>query len=168
MARYKVLQGIAHNIGHSFTSLMNFTESDYTMGHILRLARKTGSDTLTIDLVSGKASPIELLDGPMSKVPERYVHLFWHLVERHGSDRSLVRGATLTVRYDLATKRPHESAPQSIESPFVCDVRITDDRGKDYVAHFDGWWYPEVFGDPNSARRPWWKFWAPRRPQRSH
>jgi hypothetical protein len=37
MPRHKVLKGIAHNIGHSFTSLMNYAKDDYSMGHILRL-----------------------------------------------------------------------------------------------------------------------------------
>jgi len=52
MPRYKVLKGVAHNIGHSFTSLMNYAIDDYTMGHVLRLARQTGRDTLIIDLVT--------------------------------------------------------------------------------------------------------------------
>jgi hypothetical protein len=143
MARYKVLKSVAHNIGHSFTSLMNYAGDDYVMGHILRFARSTGHDTLTIDFVRREAGPPELLAPPICEVPARYTEWFWDLVQRHGSDRSLVQCATLTLRYDIATRRPHHSAPQLIESPFTCDVYITDVRGKDYLAHFDGWWYPE-------------------------
>lgn len=57
MARYKVLKSVAHNIGHSFTSLMNYVDDDYVMGHILHFARQTGRDTLTIDFVKGDAGP---------------------------------------------------------------------------------------------------------------
>ncbi len=39
MPGYKVLKGVAHNVGHSFTSLMNYADDDYTMGHILRFVR---------------------------------------------------------------------------------------------------------------------------------
>jgi hypothetical protein len=42
MPRFKVLKSVAHNIGHSFTSLMNYSRDDYSMGHILRFARETG------------------------------------------------------------------------------------------------------------------------------
>jgi hypothetical protein len=160
MARYKVLKGVAHNIGHSFTSLMNYAGDDYVMGHILRFARHTGRDTLTIDFVRGEAGPPELLAEPISDLPARYTEWFWDLVQRSGSDRALVQDATLKLRYDIGTKRPHHSAPQFIESPFICDVRITDVRGKDYLAHFDGWWRPERFEHSGSKSHPWWKFWA--------
>jgi hypothetical protein len=163
MARYKVLKGVAHNIGHSFTSLMNYAHDDYVMGHILRFARRTGRETLTIDFVKREAGPPELLAEPVAEVPARYMEWFWKLVEQQGSDMSLVQSATLTLRYDIATQRPHSSAPQFIESPFVCDVRITDTRGKDYMAHFDGWWYPERLEDSKIEPHPWWKFWMPRR-----
>jgi hypothetical protein len=160
VARYKVLKGVAFTIGQAFTSLMNYSNDDYTMGHILRLARLTGRDTLTIDFVKGEAGPAELLVDPISNVPANYTKWFWKMVEQHGSDRSLVRYATLTLRYDLTRQRPVVNFPQVSESPFVCDVRITDTRGKDFLAHFDGWWYPERV--EYKPRPRWWKFWLPK------
>lgn len=163
MARYKVLKSVAHNTGHSFTSLMNYAGDDYVMGHILRFARRTGRDTLTIDFVKGEAGPRELLAEPISDIPTRYTEWFWHLVETQGSDRALVQAATLTLRFDIANQRPLSSAPQFIESPFVCDVEIRDTRGKNYRAHFDGWWHPERREHSKSEPRTWWKFWLLRR-----
>lgn len=157
MARYKVLKSVAHNIGHSFTSLMNYADDDYVMGHILRFARKTGADTLTIDFVKGEAGPPELLAEPLSQVPVRYTRFFWDMVDKQGSERSCVRAATLTLRYNLATNRPLHRNPAFVESPYDCDVRITDVRGKDYTAHFHAWWYPERLDHPKA---PWWKFWS--------
>lgn len=144
MPGYKVLKGVAHNIGHSFTSLTNYAGDDYVMGHLLRLARMTKLNTLTINLVTGEASPLELLGSPISEAPSWYTRMFWELVERHGSERSYVRAATLTLRYELAVKRAVFGHPELIESPYTCDVRITDDRGKDYMAHFEGWWVPRA------------------------
>jgi hypothetical protein len=54
MARYKVLKSVAHSLGHSFTSLMNYAHDDYVMGHILRFARASNRDTLIIDLMTGE------------------------------------------------------------------------------------------------------------------
>jgi hypothetical protein len=170
MARYKVLKGVAHNTGHSFTSLMNYAGDDYVMGHVLRLARQTGRDTLTIDLVNGHAGPLELLAAPISEVPSRYMKMFWYLVERHGSDRSLVQNAMLTLRYDTAVERPIRIAPELTESPFTCDVRITDVRGVEYQAHFEGWWYPERLNIPQIKSSlqlklwNWFRTFVPRRP----
>jgi len=59
MPRFKVLKGVAHNIGHSFTSSMNYAIDDYTMGHVLRFARYSGNDTLHIDFTTGVGKPVE-------------------------------------------------------------------------------------------------------------
>ena len=159
MARYKVLKSVAHNIGHSFVSMMNYADDDYVMGHLLRFARQTLRDTLTIDFVSGQAGPSELLQEPISEVPSRYTKFFWDLVQRHGSDRSLVRDASLTVKFDLSVERPVRLAPQFKHSPFTCDVQVTDVRGVDYRAHFDGWWYPERTDTPESDSGLRFRIW---------
>src|SRR5439155_1154843 len=39
MSRYKFLKSIAHNLGHSFLSLMNYVEGDYIHAHLFRAAR---------------------------------------------------------------------------------------------------------------------------------
>jgi hypothetical protein len=161
VARYKVLRSVAHNIGHSFTSLMNYAGDDYVMGHILRLARLTGRDTLTLDLVAGNATPVELLQEPISEIPAQYARFFWNLVDRHGSDRTYVKAATLTLHYDIHTQRPLHRNPKIMESPYTCDVRITDDRGRAHSSHFSAWWYPERL---ENQPTPWWKFWARRIP----
>ena len=153
MPRFKVLKGVAHNIGHSFTSSMNYVTDDYTMGHILRLARESGENTLVIDFTTGIGRPEELLKEPISKIPRYYSDWFWRLVESSGSDRSLVRSASLTLKYDLQrTKLGSNGAPLS---PYDCDVSIVDTRGKNYSAHFHDWWYVERvrFSSP----RRWWK-----------
>lgn len=153
MPRFKVLKGVAHNIGHSFTSLMKYTTDDYTMGHILRLARESGKDTLIIDFMTGIARPAELLQEPISEVPRRYSDWFWRLVESSGSDRSLVRSANLTLRYEL--ERTKLGSNGALLSPYVCDVSIVDTRGKDYSALFRDWWYVDRVRI--SPSRVWWK-----------
>lgn len=150
MPRYKVLKGVAHNIGHSFTSLMNYAQDDYSMGHILRFARETGLDELTIDFVTGKGQPSALLRDPVSNLPDWYTKMFWNMVERSGSDRSLVQTATLTLRYDLTKSR---SFP--VQSPYTCNVSIFDNRGKEYTAYFSGWWCVERTM-LSTALRQWW------------
>jgi hypothetical protein len=58
-----------HNVGTSFTSLMNYATDDYSMGHILRFARESRRDTLTIDLLNGTGDPDGLLKEAISELP---------------------------------------------------------------------------------------------------
>jgi hypothetical protein len=124
---------------------MNYVGGDYVMGHILRFARTSGHDTLTIDFVSQEASPLELLASPISQIPANYTKNFWQLVQAYGSEKSLVQRATLVLQYDIAITRPHYPGDDRfVESPYTCEVRITDSALKDYFARFEGWWYPEI------------------------
>ena len=100
MARYKVLQSVAHSVGHSFTSTLNYTRDDYVMGHLLANARAGGGDTLTLDLLAGTGAPAPLLRPPLEDVARRAAENFSRLVERHGSDLAYVRAARLTVPGD--------------------------------------------------------------------
>ncbi|HMG86279.1 MAG TPA: hypothetical protein VK574_11060 [Terracidiphilus sp.] len=150
MPRFKVLKGVAHNVGDSFTSLMNYSIDDYSMGHILRLARQTELDTLTIDFITEKGQPAALLCDPISELPRRYSKMFWDLVARSGSDRSLVQSATLTLKYDLQSSRPGP-LQETTQSPYTCEVSILDIRGKSYSACFSGWWHVERLN-----ARYWW------------
>ena len=62
MPGYKVLKGVAHNVGHSFTSLMNYADDDYTMGYILRFARDAGNVCqVSIEALAGRLNLSGLL-----------------------------------------------------------------------------------------------------------
>ena len=158
MPRTKVLKGVAHNIGSSFTSLMNYAEDDYSMGHVLRLARQSGQNTLKIDLLSGQGRPATLLEKPIFALPEWYSKMFLRLVQSAGSDRELIQSATLTLSYDLQRTQP-SPIPGEPQSPYVCEVLIRDIRGRDYTAHFDGWWFierMELNRPGRASARTWW------------
>jgi hypothetical protein len=163
MPRVKVLKSVAHNIGASFTSLTNYAHDDYSLGHILRFARESGDSTLTIDLLNGKAFPTTLLHEPIAKLPAWYSDMFLRLVKSAGSDRDLICTAKLTLTFDLQRNRQSRVIPREMESPYTCDVSILTKGGKDYTAHFDGWWFIErgylVYSESSgvvSSDRRWW------------
>jgi hypothetical protein len=158
MPRVKVLKGVAHNLGASFTSLMNYSDDDYSMGHVLRFARDSGVGTLTIDLLTGQGTPSSLLREPITGLPSWYSKMFLRLVQSAGSDRELVQSATLTLTYDLKRSRPSPIEGEQ-QNPFTCEVSIVDTRGKNYTAYSDGWWYVERMSTaiPQvSVARRWW------------
>jgi hypothetical protein len=158
MARYKVLKSVAHSLGHSFTSTLNWGEDDYVMGNILQRAREVGEGTLKINLMSGKAMPSSLLIPSVERAAQRFAKRLPDLVESHGSDMRYVHSAVMSVVYDLQAKRPNLHSPSELESPYICRVEIADDRGKVWTAELRDWWTPEP---ERLTRRRWWLFWKP-------
>jgi hypothetical protein len=151
MARYKVLRSVAHSFAHSFTSLMNYVDDDYVMGHLLRRARKTGEATLTVDILTGSASPPALLSQEVAGSVRHYCEWFPKLVVSHKSDMQFVRAARLAVSFDLSKRRPVRDAPDLEESPYVCRVEIEDDQEKIWSAEMRDWWYPETESSPEGG-----------------
>jgi hypothetical protein len=153
VARYKVLQSVAHSVGHSFTSHMNWDDDDYVMGHLLVRMVVTGEDAFRLDLVSGRAEPRVVLTGPIRRASEAYVARFRELVRSHGTDLRYVRSADLEVRYDLARlgTRPN-GAPNG---RYECVSSVVDDRGREYRWESTGTWYPEVWEPPSRWTRGW-------------
>jgi hypothetical protein len=154
MAKHKTLQGVANSFADSFTSLMNYAGNDYVMGHILAASRETGSDTLEVDLISGHIEPEDLCREPIvQSIAYRCADLP-NLIERSGSDPAFVTSARMTIAFDIATERPVAGAPHLQQSPFVCTVSVTDDRGKTYEAVRTDWWYPEEIQKVSSSFLP--------------
>jgi len=80
-------------VADQFTSLMNYSDGDYVMGHLLSAARATGEETLSVDLLSGRAVPSALLVPPVSRSVDFYAKGFPDLVRRSGSTMEFVKKA---------------------------------------------------------------------------
>ncbi len=142
MPKHKVLRSVARSIADSFASLMNYGDNDYVFGHLLNAARASGRSGLRVNLLTGEAEPPELLVAPVRRSVKWYCDDFPGLVARSGSDSRFVQAAELRVSFDLSMSRPTKWSGLA-ESPYVCEVEITDDRGKLYVGKNEGWWFPE-------------------------
>ena len=132
---------------------MNFWHDDYVMGHLLSAARYSGEKKLDVDLLSGVAGPKSLLVEPVALSVESYCRDFPDLVTRSGADPSFVTSASLQVEFDTSISYPVHRGSRLEKSPYVCTVRVTDDRGRLYESVLRGWWYPEKVAERNSFRR---------------
>ncbi len=144
MTSHKPLKSVAHNFGHSFISLMNYINDDYFMGHLLTQARKINCSKLTINIIKNIAEPTELLTTPIKQSIEYWNKWFPELVESSGSTIDFVNSAIMTIEFDLKQSRPYSGNKDYLESPFVCEVVIIDDRKKKYKTKHEGWWFPET------------------------
>jgi hypothetical protein len=144
MTSHKPLKSVSHNFGHSFISLMNYINDDYFMGHLLKQARKTKCNKLTVDILKNLAEPTLLLTDQIRQSIEHWNKWFPTLVESSGSTMYYVSSATMTIEFDLQQTRPYPSDSSITENPFTCEIVIVDDRGKEYKHKHEGWWFPET------------------------
>ena len=119
---------------------MNYWHTDYVMSELLAAAQKSGCDTLTVDMLTGTASPDALLTPMVRGSVAHYVTDFPRLVTAMNATMDFIQAATMRVSFDLSIRRPSASVPGFIQSPFVCTTDIVDDRGKSYSATVKGWW----------------------------
>jgi hypothetical protein len=144
MTSRKTLKSVSHSFGHSMVGMMNYMHDDYFLGHLLKQSRKTNLDKLEIDLLKKSIKPEGLLTVKINTVIERRIEWFPKLVESNDSSMEFIKSALLTIKFDLETTRPYPENPQYIENPYVCEVVIVDDRGKEYRRKQEGWWFPET------------------------
>jgi hypothetical protein len=142
MTSHKPLKSVSHNFGHSFISLMNYIHDDYFLGHLLKQARLTNLNKLDVDMLADIASPDGLLTKPIRDSIHHWCKWFPDLVKNSGSTMDFVSKATMTIEFDLKKELPKMSG--HVESPFTCEIKIIDDRGKEYKHIHYGWWYPET------------------------
>lgn len=144
MTSHKPLKSISHNFGHSFISLMNYINDDYFLGHLLKQARQTKITRLKIDILKNTAEPTELLTEHIKSSIGYWNKWFPTLVETSGSSMEFVSSAIMTIEFDLQRTRPYPNDNKFTENPFICEIVIIDDRGKEYKQKLEGWWFPET------------------------
>jgi hypothetical protein len=140
--KYKVLRSAAHNLAHSFASLMNYHETDHVVGHALRAAVQSGETELRADLLTGAAEPAALLP-PGVRIPVTwYVQRFPHHVASHGAGMHGIEAARLILLFDQGRvdRLRASDAPTRLAVPFECTVQIVDDRGKLHEGTVRGSW----------------------------
>jgi hypothetical protein len=158
MASHKTLKSVVRSMAESFTSLMNYRNDDYVMGHLVYAAWKTGGNECRVDLLTGLTNSSPLLIPPVRDSIASYVSRFPKIVKNSNSDMRFVTAAELLITIDPNTRRPCKDSVYQ-ESPYTCSVCITDDRGKQYLHSISGWWFPERM-PPRTKQRHWWQLFT--------
>lgn len=140
MAKYKVLKSIAHNLGHSYLSLVNYQADDYIIEHLFRTAREANEPHVKIDVLRGTIEP-SAFQTPvlLESVAQQRVFL-GHLVQRQGAVLDMVTSARISIDFDFARTRLSRSVPGLELAMYNCIVEIVNDRGKSHIASVPEWW----------------------------
>ena len=140
MARYKVLKSIAHNLGHSYLSLMNYVDGDYIVEHLFRRAKETGESRVRIDVLRGTIQPEAFQTPVLAASAARERAAFGRLVQSGGAALDMVAAARMEIVFDLAGTRARWTVPGLELAAYRCRVEIVDDRGRHHTADVKEWW----------------------------
>jgi hypothetical protein len=146
MPSHKTLKSVSHNFGHSFVSFMNYMETDYFLGLLQTEMRKTELNRLEVDILNNESQPKELLTRKIQKSINYWNKWFPELVENSKSSMEFVKSAKMIIEFDLTSSRQYPHDNRFTENPYVCEITIIDDNGKEYKKEQKGWWFPEAFG----------------------
>jgi phosphatidate phosphatase APP1 len=76
------------------------------MRHLLKQARKTKCNKLTVDILKNIAEPTLLLTDQIRQSIEHWNKWFPTLVESSGSTMDYISSSTMTIEFDLLQTRP--------------------------------------------------------------
>jgi len=145
MPSHKTLKSVSHNFGHSFVSFMNYMETDYFLGLLQTEMQKTELNRLEVDILNNESQPKELLTRKIQKSINYWNKWFPELVENSKSSMEFVKSAKMVIEFDLTLSRPYPHDNKFTENPYICEITIIDDNGKEYKKEQKGWWFPEAF-----------------------
>lgn len=116
--KYKHIDAMLHNFGHSFTSLMNCVDGQYITDILPELARHSAKHEIDIDFSNGQISP----PGEYPAVLHESISCWKDWLPRHIANHRLEpeRLSEIHLRYRLV-KMGHEII-----------VTAIDDRGKEH------------------------------------
>src|SRR5262245_182920 len=126
--KYKRIQGVAHNLGHSFLSDSNAVMRDgvYTIVPfvLFKAARTAAVPRVDIDLVNETIEPVELSLPELKQSVAFYRTWLPQLLQSHGVEPSVIRAATIAIVFDYSRDRHTQYAPAESIPEFVCTVSL--------------------------------------------
>ena len=137
--KYRVLKSVAHNIGHTFTSLLNYRADDYIIEHIFKIAKKKGISIIKVDFLNEKIEPVDFDQAPIRDSISSYHNALERIFQAQRCELAKVKSCKLIIEFDLNTIRILDRTKIEI-CDYKCRVSILDDRGKENMASVREWW----------------------------
>lgn len=132
--KYKTLNNIAHNIGHSFLSGLNYVAADNPQCEpvsvfVGQIALDTNTNLFSLNLLSGECSPSQFKIPMIEVSAQQYQNRFQDLLTKHGVASQSVTSAQLKIHLYLKKLHKYRDKADNWWLPVLCEVVIYDDRG---------------------------------------
>ena len=99
--KYKNLKSIAHNLGHAFFSLMNYTGADYVIERLYKRAKDTGISLIKIDFLNQIIEPSEFKIVGVIHSLKNYRESFPRHVESQNCSMTQIKEVNIFINFDL-------------------------------------------------------------------
>lgn len=105
MPRLKMLKSIAHNVAHSYLSLMNYIDGEYTVERLFQIAKKSKQTYIVIDILHQSIEP------PIYSTPEIEISLvylkksFQNLLGSESIPENSIQSARIKIDFILKKLR---------------------------------------------------------------
>ncbi len=140
MLRINMLKSIAHNTAHSYLSLMNYIDGDYTVERIFKIAKRSEQTSIEIDILNKTIEP-QVFSTPQIKVSLDYlIDTFVSLLSSEEIPLDYIQSAKIKINFDLQETKQSRDVP-GLEFPkYKCVSEIIDRNGKSYSKEVVEWW----------------------------
>jgi len=134
MPKYKMLRGEAHNLGHSFLSLMNYLKYGYCLNYLCAISRIEKTNAMEIDFLKCSLNPgcfnlRELINSVYS-----YGQTFNNRLIELGINQIEIKSVKMKVKFDNKIKRITKS--HKFYSNILSEVSIKLKNGKNMIILF--------------------------------
>lgn len=131
--KYKTINNVAHNIGHSFLSGLNYNPtldpiSEPISVHIGQIAIDTSTRNFSLNLLSGECFPDQFKTPIIETSAKQYQNRFQDLLIKHGVATQIVTSAQLKIHFYLEKLIKHNDKADNWELPLLYEIAIYDDR----------------------------------------
>jgi hypothetical protein len=138
--KYKNLKSVAHSLGHSFMSLMNYRDSDHIVEYLLKTAKEYKSHIIEIDFLNQEIYPEEFRIEPVIESLKSYREHFPKDLESQNCSIDHIKKVKMNIEFDIDSIKFSENLP-GLELPnYKFVVSILDDRGRLHEASVVEWW----------------------------
>ncbi|MBC8122643.1 MAG: hypothetical protein H7Y22_12480 [Gemmatimonadaceae bacterium] len=140
MPSLRILKSVTYNLGHHYLSLMNYRHDDYVVEHLFKTAKATGASRVAINVLECTIEPAEFSFPAIQESVADLKHFLWYLTTSQGLPGESVRGAWLSIEFDLSRTQMCQTVPGLELAVYKCETRLEDLNGKEYLASVSEWW----------------------------
>jgi hypothetical protein len=140
MPRMKMLKSIAHNVAHSYLSLMNYIDGEYTVERLFQIAKESMQTNIIIDILQQSIEP-SVYATPQIKISLTYLKdAFERLLDSEKISFDSIQSAKIRVGFDLKGTKISSNVPDLELPKYKCESEIIDLNGKVYKKEVVEWW----------------------------
>jgi len=140
MPRMKMLKSIAHNVAHSYLSLMNYTDGEYTVERLFQLAKESKQTNIEINILQKSIEPV-VYETPSIKLSLVYLEeTLRKLLQSEGIELINIQSATIRISFDLEGTKLSSNVPNLELPKYACESEIIYANEKIYKKEIVEWW----------------------------